>query len=41
MVQNFDIFCQLAITHTIAIKWKEEYNAVVAFVWCQNKNESS
>ena len=32
-MQNYDIFCQfrskLAITHTIAIKWKEKYDAVV------------
>ena len=31
--QNYRIFCQfgskLAITHTIAIKWKEKYHAVV------------
>ena len=33
IAQNYDIFCQfrskLAITHTIAIKWKEKYDAVV------------
>ena len=33
MAQNYGIFCQfrskLAIIHTIAIKWKEKYNAVV------------
>ena len=32
-MQNYDIFCQfrsqLAITHTIIIKWKEKYDAVV------------
>ena len=47
IAQNYDIFRQfrrkLAITHTIAIKWKEKHNAVVvdclimspqfAFVW--------
>ena len=37
-MQNYDIFCQfrskLAITHTIAIKWKEKYDAVV--VDCQH-----
>ena len=30
---NYGIFCQfrskLAITHTLAIKWKEKYNALV------------
>ena len=34
MAQNYGIFCQfrskLAITHTIAIKTKEKYDAVVA-----------
>ena len=37
-MQNYSIFCQfrsnLAITHTIAIKWKGKYNAVV--VDCQH-----
>ena len=32
-MQDYGIFCQyiskLSITHTIAIKWKEKYNAVV------------
>ena len=32
-MQNYGIFCQfrckLAITHIIAIKWKEKYDAVV------------
>ena len=32
-MQNYRTFCQfrskLAITHTIAIKWKEKYDAVV------------
>ena len=32
-MQNYVIFChfrsKLAITHTIVIKWKEKYNAVV------------
>ena len=31
-MQNYSIFCQfgskLAITHTVAIKWKEKYHAV-------------
>ena len=33
MAHNYGLFCQfrsqLAITHTIAIKWKEKYDAVV------------
>ena len=33
IAQNYVVFCQfrskLAITHTIAIKWKEKYDAVV------------
>ena len=33
IAQNYGIFCQfrsqLAISHTIAIKWKEKYDAVV------------
>ena len=33
IAQNYDIFCQfrskLAITHSIAIKWKEKYDVVV------------
>ena len=33
MVQIYSIFCQfkskLVITHTIAIKWKDKYDAVV------------
>ena len=33
MAQSYSIFCQfrstLVITHTIAIKWKEKYHAVV------------
>ena len=33
IAQNYGIFCQfrskLAITHTIAIKWKEKYDAAV------------
>ena len=47
MAQNYGIFCQfrskLAITHTVAITWKEKHDAVVvdclimppqlAFVW--------
>ena len=43
-MQNYDIFCQfrskLALSHTIAIKWKEKYDAEVVdchnlhkFVW--------
>ena len=32
-MQNYGIFCQfrskLAITHTIAIRWKEKFDAVV------------
>ena len=32
-MQKYSIFCQfrskIAIIHTIAIKWKEKYNAVV------------
>ena len=52
-MQNYDIFCQLksrlATRHTIASKWKDKYDAVVAdsifsqqlaIVWCQNENES-
>ena len=38
IAQNYGIFCQfrskVAITHTIAIKWKEKYDAVV--VDCQH-----
>ena len=33
IAQNYAIFCQfgikLAITHTIAIRWKEKYDALV------------
>ena len=39
IVQNHGIFCQLrsksAITHAVAIEWKERYDAVVV-VDCHN-----
>ena len=38
--ENYGIFCQfgskLAIAHTIAIKWKEKYDAVVGLVNCHH-----
>ena len=43
-MQNYGIFCQfrskLAITHTIAIKWKEEYDAVVVDCHLSWQNEN-
>ena len=46
IAQNFGNFCQVRITHTIAIKWKKKYDAVVvdchhSWVFCGDRMNMS